>query len=148
MSLAHSPWNLSADRNIDTMTVIHAAAASSQDMGPHRVSDLSSPSLGRLCSASLFLQEAILSNALSAADQAKTSARAKLLAKDVDAIVANPLQTIGADHITATLLLRDGRQLTPPQAECTKPEFARWLLDRIEEIRRTAPSSPAAPGSR
>ncbi len=84
--------------------------------------------------------------ALEPADRLLTSARAKLLAKDVDAIVANPLQTIGADHISATLILRDGRQLTPPQGECTKHEFAQWLLDRIDEVKRTAPSSPAVPG--
>lgn len=76
--------------------------------------------------------------ALEPADRLLPSARAKLLAKDVDAIVANPLQTIGADHIRATLLLRDGRQLTPPQGECTKREFAGWLLDRIEELRSEA----------
>ena len=72
--------------------------------------------------------------ALEPTDRLLASARAKLVDKDIDAIVANPLQTIGADHIRATLLLRDGRELTPPQGECTKREFAQWLLDRIEEL--------------
>ena len=59
-------------------------------------------------------------------------ARAKLAAKHVDAIVANPLQTMGADRIQATLLLRDGRELSLP--ECSKAQFAVWLLDRVEEL--------------
>ncbi len=73
--------------------------------------------------------------ALEPADRLLPSARIKLVAKNIDAIVANPLQTIGADRIRATLLLRDGRQLTPPQVECSKREFAQWLLERIEELR-------------
>ena len=61
------------------------------------------------------------------------TARAKLRAKDIDAIVANPLRTIGNDQIQATLILRDGRELSRP--ECSKQEFANWLLEQVELLR-------------
>jgi len=70
--------------------------------------------------------------ALGPADGLLESARSKLAAKDVDAIVANPLETMGAERIQATLLLRDGRELSLP--ECSKARFAEWLLDRVEEL--------------
>ena len=72
--------------------------------------------------------------ALEPADQLVASARAKLAAKNLDAIVANPLETIGSDRIRATVILRDGRTLAPPQPECRKPEFADWLLDQLPVI--------------
>jgi phosphopantothenoylcysteine decarboxylase/phosphopantothenate--cysteine ligase len=84
--------------------------------------------------------------ALGPAEGLLDRAREKLAAKHVDAIVANPLETMGADCIQATLLLRDGRELSVPA--CSKTRFAVWLLDRVDEIRGTRPSSPAAPGSR
>ena len=70
--------------------------------------------------------------ALGPTDGLLERAREKLAAKRVDAIVANPLETIGADRIQATLLLRDGRELSMP--ECSKAQFAVWLLDRVEEM--------------
>ncbi len=84
--------------------------------------------------------------ALGPADGLLDRAREKLAAKHVDAIVANPLETMGADSIQATLLLRDGRELSLPA--CSKDRFAVWLLDRVDELRGKRPSSPAAPGSR
>ncbi len=70
--------------------------------------------------------------ALGPTDGLLERARQKLAAKHVDAIVANPLETMGADRIQATLLLRDGRELSMP--ECSKAQFAEWLLDRVEEM--------------
>ncbi len=70
--------------------------------------------------------------ALGPTDGLLERARQKLAAKHVDAIVANPLETMGADRIQATLLLRDGRELSMP--ECSKAQFAVWLLDRVEEM--------------
>lgn len=73
--------------------------------------------------------------ALEPAEELAESARKKLDAKRVDAIVANPLETMGSDAIRATLILSDGRELTPPHAECTKREFAEWLLDQLPAIK-------------
>ena len=73
--------------------------------------------------------------ALEPADRLLDSARRKLATKGVDAIVANPLETIGSDLVTATLLLGDGRVLTPPGGACPKQEFATWLLEQVEGLR-------------
>ena len=70
--------------------------------------------------------------ALGPADGLLDRAREKLAAKHVDAIVANPLETMDADRIQATLLLRDGRELSAP--ESSKAKFAVWLLDRVDEL--------------
>jgi phosphopantothenoylcysteine decarboxylase/phosphopantothenate--cysteine ligase len=76
--------------------------------------------------------------ALEPAEELAAAARAKLAAKGVDAVVANPLETMGSDVIRATLILRDGRALTPPKAECTKRDFAEWLLDQLPKLSRKA----------
>ncbi len=68
--------------------------------------------------------------ALGPADGLLEGARKKLADKDLDAIIANPLETIGAEQITATLVLRDGKVLTPPAA-ITKDDFADWVFDRF-----------------
>jgi len=86
--------------------------------------------------------------ALEPADRLLDSAREKLAAKSLDAIVANPLETIGSERIEAMVVLRDGRTLTPPGPQCTKRQFAEWLLDQLPNIKGTAPSGPAAPGNR
>ncbi|MHC4767665.1 MAG: phosphopantothenoylcysteine decarboxylase domain-containing protein [Planctomycetota bacterium] len=81
--------------------------------------------------------------ALEPADRLLASAREKLAAKNLDAIVANPLETIGSERIEAMVVLRDGRTLAPPRPECTKRQFAEWLLDQLPAIKGTVPSSPA-----
>ncbi len=42
-----------------------------------------------------------------------------------------------SDTITATLLLRDGRTLSPGRA-LPKVDFANWLLDELATIRAAA----------
>ena len=59
------------------------------------------------------------------------SARQKLSRKQLDAIVANPLETMDADTATAHLLLKDGRTIDAP-ADLAKREFAAWLVHHIE----------------
>ncbi len=62
------------------------------------------------------------------------SARAKLAAKNLAAIVANPLETMDSDRIEATVLLRDGRLLRPAPGRIDKADFAAWLLDQLDTI--------------
>lgn len=57
----------------------------------------------------------------------------KLRRKGVDALVANPLGTMGAQDIEPTWLSAAGETLTP--GKMLKPVFARWLLGRIEGMR-------------
>jgi phosphopantothenoylcysteine decarboxylase/phosphopantothenate--cysteine ligase len=78
----------------------------------------------------------VIGFALEPADDLAASARAKLAAKRLDAIVANPLETMGSESVRATLILPDGRTLSPPTAECTKRDFAEWLLDQLPDLKR------------
>jgi phosphopantothenoylcysteine decarboxylase / phosphopantothenate---cysteine ligase len=66
----------------------------------------------------------------SAGDLAREAAR-KLQVKRLDAIVANPLETISSRDITATLLWRDGRSVAAPPST-PKERFAEWLLDQVQ----------------
>jgi phosphopantothenoylcysteine decarboxylase/phosphopantothenate--cysteine ligase len=77
--------------------------------------------------------QTVIGFALEPSKRLEESARRKLTDKGVDAIVANPLRTMNAERITATVYLRDGRVLTPPP-DLAKAKFAQWLLDRLPEI--------------
>ena len=78
--------------------------------------------------------QTLIGFALEPADQLIESARRKLEQKHLDAIVANDLTTMESDTITATLLLRDGRTLSPGR-ELEKLEVANWMLDELATIR-------------
>jgi len=72
----------------------------------------------------------IVGFALEPAETLRARAEAKLQAKGLDAIVANPLDTIEAAAVTAAILSRDGTwTAAPPQLP--KSDFAAWLLDRL-----------------
>jgi phosphopantothenoylcysteine decarboxylase/phosphopantothenate--cysteine ligase len=78
--------------------------------------------------------QTVIGFALEPAERLPEAARGKLVAKRLAAIVANPLETMESDRIEATVLLRDGRTLTPPAGARSKLEFAGWLLDELETI--------------
>lgn len=61
------------------------------------------------------------------------SAREKLVRKNVDAIVANPLETMDAPTIEAHLVRRDGR-VDSTNGPIDKRAFGAWLLDRLDEL--------------
>lgn len=62
-------------------------------------------------------------------------ARAKMFSKKLDLIVYNPLRTMNAPDVSATLLFRDGTQRQiPPSA---KSDFARELIAAIEAMLRS-----------
>ena len=63
----------------------------------------------------------------------ETRATAKLRRKAIDAIVANPLETMDAPDIRATVFFADGTKATPPghPAAIDKERFAAWLLERL-----------------
>ncbi len=86
--------------------------------------------------------QTLIGFALGPADQLIESARRKLAQKHLDAIVANDLTTMDSDTISATLLLRDGRTLSPGR-ELEKVEFANWLLDELATIRAIARTARA-----
>ena len=72
----------------------------------------------------------VVAFALEEPDGLLEAARRKLEAKGADAIVANPLETMDAETVTAVLLERDGGRYDAPP-DLPKTAFADWLLDRL-----------------
>lgn len=79
----------------------------------------------------------IIGFALEPRDELERSARRKLERKDLAAIVANPLETMDAPDIDATLYLRDGstRRASAPGTRIAKADFARWLAGEVLSMR-------------
>ena len=65
------------------------------------------------------------------------AARAKLVRKNLHAIVANPLETMDSERILGTLLVRDGTEARPPAGSMSKSGFAEWLIARLVELHRS-----------
>ena len=72
--------------------------------------------------------------ALEPQNRLRESGLGKLKAKNVHALVANPLNTISNEAIKPLLLLEDGGERTPPDGSVLKAAFAEWLLDQIEPL--------------
>jgi len=78
------------------------------------------------------------------------SAAAKLARKRVDAIVANPLETMGAPSVQGRVLLASGGWVAPEEGRSLpKERFAAWLADlvvplAVARVRGTGPSPTAA----
>jgi phosphopantothenoylcysteine decarboxylase/phosphopantothenate--cysteine ligase len=87
------------------------------------------PDLVAACSASKRPGQVIVGFALEPRDQLLARATDKLRRKGLDAIVANPLETMGADTIEARLIRADGGSREP--GPMPKSEFARWLLEQL-----------------
>jgi phosphopantothenoylcysteine decarboxylase/phosphopantothenate--cysteine ligase len=65
------------------------------------------------------------------------SARSKLERKNIDLVVANPLETMDAPDIRALLVGRSGSPFAEPVStpgSMSKSDFAPWLLDRIQSL--------------
>lgn len=75
--------------------------------------------------------QTLIGFALEPSDRLEESARRKLERKRVDAIVANPLETMGSDLIEASVLWSDGR-VDSTDGAIPKVDFAAWLFDHIE----------------
>lgn len=82
--------------------------------------------------------QTVIGFALEAGESLIVHARKKLESKHLDAIIANPLQTLDSETVQATLLLRDGTSLNP-EGEISKQRFASWLFDQIDQIRSQSP---------
>ncbi len=97
------------------------------------------PDLVAACAARRRPEQLIIGFALEEPAVLAARAREKLAQKGLDAIVANPLETMGAERIRATLYTATAETIRPPAAELTKHEFAAWLVGWIDErLRRRA----------
>jgi phosphopantothenoylcysteine decarboxylase/phosphopantothenate--cysteine ligase len=88
------------------------------------------PDLVATCAVRKRPGQRIIGFALEEEAKLAARARAKLRRKGLDAIVANPLETMGADRIRAVVYAADGRTVRPAggQRGLTKAAFARWLV--------------------
>jgi phosphopantothenoylcysteine decarboxylase/phosphopantothenate--cysteine ligase len=84
------------------------------------------PDLVAGCAAAKRRDQRIIAYALEEPDALERRAGEKLRRKRVDAIVANPLQTMGAADVDATLFTATGERLRP--GPMSKPAFAEWLV--------------------
>lgn len=100
----------------------------------------STPDLLAETAANSRPDQVLIGFALAPEAELDQSAAKKLRQKCVHAIVANPLETMDADRITAKVLLMDGRVLLPGE-EMTKAGFADWLLDQLPAIEKCAKSA-------
>jgi phosphopantothenoylcysteine decarboxylase/phosphopantothenate--cysteine ligase len=74
--------------------------------------------------------QVIVGFALEPTERLLTSARAKLVRKGVDYIVANRLETMDAEGIEAVLVGRDGSEVSTG-GTMDKAAFGMWLMDRL-----------------
>jgi phosphopantothenoylcysteine decarboxylase/phosphopantothenate--cysteine ligase len=72
----------------------------------------------------------VIGFALEPQSRLEQSAIDKLQRKRVDAIIANPLETMNSATVNATVYLRDGSTLSP-RSELPKDHFAEWVLDEV-----------------
>lgn len=82
----------------------------------------------------------VIGFALEPADRLSEAARAKLKRKHLDAIIANPLDTMDSEEIDATLFLADGTH-ERVESIMRKSAFASWLLDRLAALKRQRASA-------
>lgn len=103
----------------------------------------STPDLLAACASKRRPGQTLIGFALEPRDRMLSSAQSKLERKGLDAIVANPLETMDSPTIEATLLRRSGAPMST-NGPIPKQRFAGWLLDQVEALRlpRAATESP------
>ena len=98
--------------------------------GERRVIELEpTPDLVAECAARKRPDQRVIGFALESPERLKDRAAEKLSRKRLDAIVANPLGTMGGDGIDATVMTAGGETCSP--GAMAKEEFARWLVEWI-----------------
>jgi len=97
----------------------------------------STPDLLAGCSNNARPDQLLVGFALEPRDRLLHSAQRKLQKKNIDLIVANPLETMDADSIEATLIGNPDRgmdmQLDTPGV-ITKAQFAHWLIEQLTPL--------------
>lgn len=97
--------------------------------GPMTIELEPTPDLVAACAARKRPDQRIVGFALEDPSVLATRAADKLRRKGLDAIVANPLETMGSGRIRAVLYTATGETLKPPTAGAIDKEaFARWLI--------------------
>lgn len=95
------------------------------------------PDLLAHCAGSRAPGQSLIGFALEPRDRLRASALDKLARKNVDAVIANPLETMESPTIDAEVFLRDGASWRT-DGPMPKERFANWLLDRLATLPRRA----------
>jgi len=90
------------------------------------------PDLLAACAARKRREQVVIGFALEPAARLEHGAAEKLRRKNLDAIVANPLETMGSPTIDARLFLPSGRAIAP--GLMSKPAFADWLIGQCAAL--------------
>ncbi len=97
----------------------------------------STPDLLAGCSKNARSNQLLVGFALEPADELEASALRKLGEKNIDLIVANPLETMDADAIHARLIGNQDRGMNIDQTtdgSISKDAFAAWLLGHLDSL--------------
>ncbi|HOA72401.1 MAG TPA: phosphopantothenoylcysteine decarboxylase [Phycisphaerae bacterium] len=86
------------------------------------------PDLVATCAARRRPDQRIIAFALEESSRLHDRAIEKMRAKRVDAIVANPLETMGSRLVSAVIHTADGRTFKPEIPTLDKSAFAAWLI--------------------
>ena len=93
------------------------------------------PDLVAGCAKIKRADQTIIAFALEDPTLLESRAVEKMQRKKVDAILANPLQTMDAGDIEPILFYADGRRDQP--GRMAKTQLAKWLVSKIDSVRRT-----------
>jgi phosphopantothenoylcysteine decarboxylase / phosphopantothenate---cysteine ligase len=91
------------------------------------------PDLVAGCAARRRPDQRTVAFALEHAERMHERALAKMQAKGVDAIVANPLDTMGSRLVSGVVYTADGRTIQPEIRTLDKSAFAAWLVRWIQD---------------
>ena len=94
------------------------------------------PDLIARCAQRKKPNQRIIGFALEPEDQLIERATQKLILKNIDAIIANPLQTMDEENVSAQFVTKSNQSLTPPitPGPTTKQHFANWLIEQLPNI--------------
>lgn len=110
----------------------------------------STPDLLAGCSKRARQDQFLVGFALEPRERMMSSALSKLERKGIDMIVANPLETMDAGTIEATLIGNPARgletQIETP-GPISKPDFANWLIEQLTPLTRQRMSELAGNAS-
>ncbi len=116
----------------------HAGKLSRRETGSTTIELVPTADLLAGASAAARPDQLLVGFALEPADRLEDSARRKLRGKKVDLIIANQLETMESDSISATLVA--GPQLADlinqPPRPLTKTDFAAWLWPELLRLHR------------
>ena len=110
------------------------------------------PDLLAGCAENARSDQLLVGFALEPSDELESSARRKLAKKDIDLIIANPLETMNSESIDARLIGNIDRGFQIDQStdgSVSKEDFAGWLLGHLDQLikKQIQPTTPTIPST-